>query len=422
MNCQTPLRICLLSYRSDPYSGGQGVYINNLSKALKRLGHHVEVASGPPYPLLDDNIPIYQLPSLDLYNPHLYKSRTCFSLRMPSPTELCNPFNLLECLAGPFTGFSEPLTFGLRAYWFLRNRFENYDIIHDNQSLSYGLLAIKKHVPTIPTFHHPITVDRDLAIESAPSLREKWKYRHWYKFVTMQKRVSRRFGRIITVSECAKNDISRDFGIPPDRFRVIPNGINTDVFHPVPGVEREKNRIIATSSADTPLKGLRYLLHAVKLVSMNQEIKLTVVGKPKRDSEIVRLIGELEIEDLVTFTGKIDHQEYLHQYAISNLAVVPSLYEGFGLPAGEAMACGVPVIATTAGALPEVVGDAGILVPPANAEALAKAISDLLNNQDRARMLAQAGFKRVVNLFSWEKAAQKTIEAYMETIHDHSRL
>ncbi|MDY6820682.1 MAG: glycosyltransferase family 4 protein [Deferribacterota bacterium] len=412
----------MLSYRSDPYSGGQGVYINNLSRALKRLGHHVEVVSGPPYPLLDDGIPIHQLPSLDLYNPHLYNSRTLFSLRVPTLKELRNPFNLLECLAGPFTGFSEPLTFGLRAYWFLRNKFENYDIIHDNQSFSYGLLAIKRHIPTIATFHHPITVDRDLDIKSAPTLKEKWKYRHWYKFVTMQKRVSRRFRRIITVSECAKNDISRDFGISPDRFRVIPNGINTDVFHPVPGVEKEKNRIIATSSSDTPLKGLRYLLHAVKLVSKNQEIKLTVVGNPKKDSEILKLIGELGIGDLVTFTGRIDHQEYLKQYARSNLAVIPSLYEGFGLPAGEAMACGVPVIATTAGALPEVVGDAGILVPPANAEALAKAISDLLNNQDKARMLAQAGLKRVLNHFSWEKAAKKTIEVYWETIHDYNRL
>ena len=281
---------------------------------------------------------------------------------------------------------------------------------------------MKKSVPTIATIHHPITVDRDIAIKASPALWKKMKYMRWYSFVGMQKRVSRNLSRIITVSECAKNDISREFKIPAERFRIVPNGINTDLFYPIPEMEREKDRIIVTNSADTPLKGLSYLLRAVDQISRNRTVKLTVVGSPKKKGSIKKLISELDMGKLVTFTGRIDNGEFVRQYAKATVAVVPSMYEGFGLPAGEAMACGLPVISTTGGALPEVVCDAGILVPPGDQNALAKAIRGLLDNSDRAREIGQAGLRRVHNFFTWEKAALKTVEAYRETIHDHSRL
>lgn len=410
-----PLRICLLSYRSNPHCGGQGVYLKNLSRALKDLGHQVEVVSGPPNPLLDNDIPVFYLPSLDLYNPEDL-------FRIPSFRELCDPINVMEWVGVSTMGFPEPFTFGLRAYRFLRDKFHRYDIVHDNQSLSYGLWAMKKSVPTIATIHHPITVDRDIAIKASPALWKKMKYMRWYSFVGMQKRVSRNLSRIITVSECAKNDISREFKIPAERFRIVPNGINTDLFYPIPEMEREKDRIIVTNSADTPLKGLSYLLRAVDQISRNRTVKLTVVGSPKKKGSIKKLISELDMGKLVTFTGRIDNGEFVRQYAKATVAVVPSMYEGFGLPAGEAMACGLPVISTTGGALPEVVGDAGILVPPGDPNALAKAIRGLLDNSDRAREIGQAGLRRVHNFFTWEKAALKTVEAYRETIHDHSRL
>ena len=410
-----PLRICLLSYRSNPHCGGQGVYLKNLSRALKDLGHQVEVVSGPPNPLLDNDIPVFYLPSLDLYNPEDL-------FRIPSFRELCDPINVMEWVGVSTMGFPEPFTFGLRAYRFLRDKFHRYDIVHDNQSLSYGLWAMKKSVPTIATIHHPITVDRDIAIKASPALWKKMKYMRWYSFVGMQKRVSRNLSRIITVSECAKNDISREFKIPAERFRIVPNGINTDLFYPIPEMEREKDRIIVTNSADTPLKGLSYLLRAVDQISRNRTVKLTVVGSPKKKGSIKKLISELDMGKLVTFTGRIDNGEFVRQYAKATVAVVPSMYEGFGLPAGEAMACGLPVISTTGGALPEVVGDAGILVPPGDPNALAKAIRGLLDNSDRAREIGQAGLRRVHNFFTWEKAALKTVDAYRETIHDHSRL
>jgi len=409
MDNQVPLNICLLSYRSNPHCGGQGVYLKNLSRALIELGHHVEVVSGPPDPLLDDDMTVYRIPCLDLYNPEDL-------FRVPSLRELSDPINLIEWMGVSTMGFPEPFTFGLRALKFLRGRYQYYDIVHDNQSLSYGLLAIKRHIPVIATIHHPITVDRRLEIESAGPIWKKMKCMRWYSFVGMQKRVSRKFSQIITVSECAKSDISREFEIPQKRFRIVPNGINTELFYPLPGVEREEDRLIVTNSADTPLKGLYYLLKAAARVSRTHKLRLTVVGSPKKNSGIEKLIRSLEIGNLITFTGRIDNGEFVRLYAKATAAVVPSLYEGFGLPAGEAMACGVPVISTTGGALPEVVGDAGILVPPGDSEALARAIMELLDNPHRAREMGKAGFQRVQDHFTWEKAAEKTVEAYRETI------
>lgn len=412
---QRSLRICLLSYRSNPHCGGQGVYLNNLSRALKALGHKIDVVSGPPDPKLDDAIPVSFLPGLDLYNPE-------DPFRMPALKELADPINMLEWLGVSSMGFPEPFTFGLRAYRFLKNKIHKYDVIHDNQSLSYGIWAINRLKPTVATIHHPITVDRRIAVRSETSPWKKLKQWRWYSFIGMQKRVARRLSHFITVSKAAKMDISRDFKISAGKFRIVPNGINTDVFYPVSGVEREKNRIIVTNSADTPLKGLNYLLRAVAEIAAKRSVTLVVVGQPKKNGTIRGLIDKLGIEKSVQFTGRIDNQEYVHEYAKASMAVVPSVYEGFGLPAGEAMACGVPVISTTGGALPEVVGDVGILVPPADSDALTKAITALLDNPARANQLGRQGFKRVQQNFTWEKAAEKTVAAYREAIRDHHRL
>lgn len=414
MNNSVPLKICLLSYRSHPHCGGQGVYIRNLSKALKDLGHQVEVVSGPPTPHLEDGIPLYKIPSLDLYNPdNLF--------RTPSLKELSDPINLIEWLGVSTMGFPEPFTFGRRAYKFLIKQTYQYDIVHDNQSLSHGLRAIQKNVPTIATIHHPITVDRDLALRDASTFWQKIKQMRWYSFVGMQKRVSRTFSHLITVSKSARNDISNDFRIPIKKFRVIPNGINTDLFYPIPEIKKERNRIIVTNSSDTPLKGLHYLLQAVAEISKTRLVNLVVVGKPKENGSVQRLIKDLDIGASVSFTGRIDNEEYVQQYAKASVAVVPSVYEGFGLPAGEAMACGLPVVGTTGGALPEVIGSAGILVPSADSRALVKAITTILDNPAVAKRMGDAGLKRVQQRFTWKRAAEKTVEAYREVMGDYRR-
>lgn len=409
-----PLNICLLTYRGNPSCGGQGIYIKHLSKALREIGHNVDVVSGPPYPELEDGVTLYRLPSLDLYNPENL-------FRIPTLRELKSPINLLEWLEVSSGGFPEPLTFSIRAYKFFKQRHGYYDIVHDNQCLAYGILKIKElGYPTVATIHHPITVDRQTEIKSADVWWKKLKVMRWYSFIGMQKRVSRRMSRIITVSNRSKHDISSEFNIPPGKFRVVANGVNTDIFHPLDGIKRDENHIIVTNSADTPLKGLKYLLEAIASIRRKrQDIKLTVIGKPKKGGVIEKLVRELGISSHVHFTGRIRDEEFSHYYAMATMAVVPSLYEGFGLPAGEAMACKVPVISTMGGALPEVVGDAGILVPPGNARELEKAILYLLDHPQERSRLAEKGYARVMNHFTWTNAALKHVEVYKEAINDY---
>jgi glycosyltransferase involved in cell wall biosynthesis len=408
-----PLKICLLTYRGNPTCGGQGVYVKYLSRGLRDLGHEVDVISGPPYPELVGGIGLHKLPNLDLYNPdHLF--------RPARYRELLSPVNQAEFISMCLGGFPEPWTFGMRVRRHLRKTRPDYDVIHDNQCLAYGLLDLPRMgYPTVATIHHPITVDRDVEIEAAPTFIKKLKIRRWYSFLVMQKKVSRRLSRVITVSECSKRDIGRDFGISPDQFRVVPNGINTDFFYPLPDVRRSNDQLLVTSSADSPLKGLRYLLEAVASIRRRKSVRLTVIGALKRDGEIERLAGRLNLNGAVRFTGRIAYEDFARYYAEAAIAVIPSLYEGFGMPAGEAMACGVPVVSTSGGALPEVVGDAGIIVPPGDGEALEKAILDLLDHPEKRQRLGQAGLDRVKGSFTWRHAARKTVDAYREAIDAH---
>ncbi len=410
------LRVCLVSYRSNPHCGGQGVYLKNLSRSLRDLGHRVTVVSGPPDPLLDPGIPVHRPPCLDLYNPD-------DPFRVPGLRELLDPVSLAEWAGVSTAGFPEPFTFGLRAYRLLRRRCGDFDVLHDNQSLSYGIWAMARRLPAVATIHHPITRDREIAVASVRPFWKKLKHHRWYSFLGMQKRVARRLFPIITVSERAREDIGADFRVPAHRFRVVPNGIDTDLFYPLPGIEREPNRLIVTNSADMPLKGLFHLLRAMAILTAREgrDVRLTVIGTPKKDGGVVRLIHRLGIGDRVSFTGRVDPPAFLRHYAAASAAVVPSVYEGFGLPAGEAMACGVPVVATTGGALPEVVGDAGLLVPPADADALARAIGSLLDDPSRAEALGRAGYARVHRCFTWREAARQTAEVYREAIDAHRR-
>ena len=405
------MRICLLTYRGNPNSGGQGVYIKYLSKALMDRGHTVDVLSGPPYPELSKGVGLHKLPGLDLYNPdHLFKPGNFRDL-----TSLLNMFEFASMSTG---GFPEPWTFGVRAWRHLSKQKNRYDIVHDNQGLSYGLLKIAKEgIPVVATVHHPITVDRDLEMKETDVLLKKIKVSRWYSFLRMQKRVIKKVPYIITVSKVSQNDISRDFDIPEERFRVVPNGINTDNFHPIEGIKRADNTIITTNSSDTPLKGLKYLLLAFAEVRRTREVRLIVIGKPKKDGMVERLVSELSLGNDVQFTGRIADEEFSRYYAQATMAVIPSLYEGFGMPAAEAMACGVPVISTTGGALPEVVGDAGMLVPPGDVGALVKAILTLLDHPELHRKLGAAGQARVRDSFTWDSAAQKTVAVYREAIN-----
>ncbi len=410
-----PLKICLLTYRGNPTCGGQGVYIKHLSKALADLGHKVDVLSGPPYPQLDSKVKLHELPSLDLYNPEHF-------FHVQRLRDLINSLNMYEFLNMCTGSFPEPYTFGERAYRYLLKNKMSYDVVHDNQSLAYGIGKIARELfPTIATIHHPITVDRREEFKAAKSIYQKFKISRWYTFIKMQVKVARSLSHIVTVSEFTKKDIAREFSIDENKFRVVHNGINNEYFYPVQNGARPDNSIIVTNSADIPLKGLNYLLKAVAETRKKQSVKLTVIGEPKKNGIIEKLVAKLKIGDIVNFTGRIANEDFADYYAKATIAVVPSLYEGFGIPAVEAMACGVPLITTSGGALPEVVGDAGIIVEPADASALAGAITYLLNNPDERKKYAKSGLERVNSVFSWPKAAQEVVGIYREAIDAHRR-
>jgi len=407
---ERPLRIALLAYRGKPHCGGQGVYVRHLSKALVDLGHHVEVLGGQPYPELDPRVPLVELPSLDIYNEH-------FPMRMPGFWELKRWTDFVEVTAFSLGTFPEPLAFSLRAWDHLRSRRDDFDVVHDNQSLGYGLLAIERMgLPVISTIHHPITVDRRLEIEHATSLYRKITLRRWYAFADMQTAVARRLERVITVSENSFKDISADHEVPADRMHIVPVGVDPDLFKPLRGVARTPGMLITTASADVAMKGLRYLLEAVaKLRTERPEITLTVIGRPKEGGESARTIDELGLGDAITFVSGVTDERIVELYSEAEAAVVPSLYEGFSLPAIEAMSCGVPLVATTGGAIPEVAGvdgETAFSVPPGDSGALAVKLAYVLDNPTVAARVGKAGRRRVVDHWSWRHTAEATVEQY----------
>ncbi len=411
------MRICLLSYRSYAFSGGQGIYLRYLSNALRDLGHEVDIMSGPPYPMVDNGVGLIKLPSLDLYRFGSWQRLFI------DPRKLNTYANFMEW-GGTVTGyFSEPLAFGIRAYDYLaKNGKVKYDVIHDNQTLAYGVADILKlGYPVVETIHHPVTIDRDLAIKSAKSLKDRLGYRRWFSFTDMQIKVARQLPHIITVSEMAKTHISEVFQIPASRMHVIYNGIDTEVFSPSDQVKRSENTILMVMSRDTYVKGLRFLLEAMAELRKKYDLNLVVVGRTLGDGVTEKLMQKLGVTEHVQFCDQIDTDELVRLYRTAAIVAVPSTYEGFGLPAAEAMACGAPVVSTTAGALPEVVGDAGILIPSADSVALEQALASLLDNADKRREYSEAGRKRIMDNFNWKLAAGKTLEIYREAIASVNR-
>jgi glycosyltransferase involved in cell wall biosynthesis len=409
----------LLSYRGNPRSGGQGIYVRLLSQALLELGHQVDVWSGQPYPELVSGVSLVRVPSLDMWNEHAW-------LKTPPLRELCDPINLSEWARSRTGTFAEPLTFSRRvARHFRLGQARRYDVVHDNQCLGPGLLELQQRLPVVATVHHPITVDRRIAFQHTTDGIKRWGLRRWYGFLATQLKVSRLLDRILTVSEASRRDITREYGVLDARMRVVGNGINLDVFHPLPDVPRRDDMLISTLSADAPLKGFRYLLEAIReLRKRHPKLTLTVIGQPGAETDTESEIVRLQLQDAVRFTGYLDAAAIARHYAEATVAVVPSLYEGFGFPAGEAMACEVPVVSSRAGALPEVVGSderAGLLVAPGDGLALARAIESLLAAPERRRAMGRAGRERVLEHFTWKRAAERTVDVYREALEERSR-
>jgi glycosyltransferase involved in cell wall biosynthesis len=291
-------------------------------------------------------------------------------------------------------------------------------VVQDNQTLGYGLLGIQKLFPVVGTIHHPISVDRRIELEAAQGVK-KLTMRRWYGFVKMQSRVAPRLSPILTVSESSLADIHRDFNVPQANLRLIPLGVDTRYFHPRPDKPKRKGSIVAVASADSPMKGVATLLRAVAKLSTERDVNLTVVSKPTPGGPTEQLVQELSLQDRVRFVHGISDDELGELIATSEISVVPSLYEGFSLPAVEHMACGTPLIASRTGALPEVVGDAAVQVPPGDAEELAAALRRLHDSPEERERVGRAGYDRVMERYTWHVVAKRTVEAYHEAIAAH---
>ena len=435
------LRIAWLIYRGNPHSGGQGVYTRYVARELREMGHHVDVLSGQPWPVLDEGVDLIKIASLDLFRPD-------DPWHVPRPTEVAERFRRARDLgliefgydlfefAHMFTsGFPEPWTYSLRVRRYLAAHGHDYDLAHDNQCFGYGIKGVADDgLPVVATLHHPITVDRDLEIADLPRVfpsklsfkyaKRRWSLMRWYGFLGMQMKVAKQIPRIITVSESSKRDIVAQMGVSAAQLHVVPVGVDHERFRPIPHITRAPHRIMTTASADVPLKGLRPLLEALAKVRTEHPIEVTIVGKKREGSVLPELLARLQLDDVVTFESGVSDDRMVELYNEAEMVVVPSLYEGFSIPAIEAMACGTPLITTTGGALPEVVGPSGeaaLTVAPNDPEALAHAILQVLRSPELRAKLSAGGRARVLNGFTWRVAAEGCVAQYRAELEDRAR-
>ena len=408
------LKIAILSYRSAPFGGGQGIYIRDISRALSIVGHRIDVISGPPYPNLVDEINLIKLPGLDLFQTFSFKER----LRIFYNIKNKKLVDFYEFISVLFGGFPEMRTFGYRANKFLKLS-SHYDIIIDNQSLSYGILEIQKRFPLIEIIHHPISKDYKFEYETASSFLYKLSRHRWYSFLKMQKKVAKNINNIVTPSKNSKKDIVVDFGVNQKNINVINNGLDINIFIPYKNIKRDPFRLITTASADVALKGLDYSLRSLATLSKNfPEISLLVIGQLKKNGHTSRLIKDLGIEDRVLFKTALTKEEIAKEYASSSVAIVSSLYEGFGYPVIEAMSCEIPLIATNTSSIPELVGDFATIIPPMNENELSEAIKKILNNYEKYKKIAESGRHHIIENFNWLKITQKYEDMIYKTIQD----
>jgi len=416
-----PLRICFIAYRGNMRSGGQGVYLWFLARELARLGHQVDVVVGPPYP---DPMPfanaVTAMPNERFWGKWFHAERRHL-IPQPRPLRIFEPLNFYE-LATSYLGFlPEPMAFSLRAFREVAARLRagtRYDIIHDVQCLGYGILGIRKlGIPVVTTVHHPLTVDRRASFERDANLREAIGTMSFYP-VGMQGFVARRLDGVFTSSTVSAREIHRDFRVSSDRIRMVANGVDTELFRPAPGVERNAHEILCVGRASDPNKGIEDLIEA--LAQLPHPLRLTLVDDSHPNNPARKRAQRLGCADRLHITGRLDTDELVRRYQRASLVVVPSRYEGFGLAAVEAMACGTPVVACAAGALTEVVGatGGGVLVPPNEPRALASAIADLMAQPEIRSVLGKRGSIRVREAYAWPRVARATAGAYAEFIED----
>ena len=404
-----PLRVLVASYRSNPHTGGQGIYVRALSRALMEAGCEVTVASGPPYPDLDEGVKLERLPSLDLFA----ETNAFLTLRWRT---LADKADRIEWMAHNSGAFAEMFSFAWRLEAFIRENPGRFDVVHDNQTLAPAMARIDDRLPVITTLHHPIAIDRDFAIAGASSWWRKLLAARWHAFVDIQARAARRLPRFLAVSQAARDGYAARCGVDPSTVTVSLNGVDHDTFNPDPNVQREDDHIVTLASADVPIKGLDVLIDALAILkARGRSPRLTVVGT-LREGPAKRALERSGLMDQVAFRSGLTNAELVDLYRRAGVFVSASRFEGFGLPAAEAMATGAPVIVSDGGALPEVAGEAGQVVPAGQAEPLAGALERVLGEPDLRTAMGAASLERARTAFRWDAHAAAAIHLYHEAL------
>jgi len=411
------LKIAILSYRSAPFGGGQGVYVHDISKALTERGHKVDIISGPLYPKVPEGVNLIKLPGLDLFQTFSFKERIKI-FKNKKKKNILDYFEFCSVLLG---GFPEMKTFGHRCHNYLIQNTD-YDTVIDNQSLSYGMLEIQKMFPFIEIIHHPITKDYKHDLLANNKLLYRLSRYRWYSFLNMQKRVAPKIKNIITPSSNSSQDIAKDFRCNESNITVIHNGLDVNIFVPYEDIRRDPFKLITTASADVPLKGLDYTLTALSILKNEfQNMNLTVIGKLKKDGHTSRLIEKLGISDSIVFKTNLTKKEIAEEYAKSSVAIVSSLYEGFGYPVIEAMSCSTPLIAANTSSIPELVGNYATLIPPKDSTSLANSIKLIINNYDKYKSISNKGRDHIIKNFNWLKITDEYEDSIYKAIDEHNK-
>ena len=396
------LNIAISSYRSAPFGGGQGIFIYELSRALQSLGHNVDIISGPPYPNLEPKINLIRSPGLNLFSTFVFKERLAIFFNKKNKSI----DDWYEFISALFGGFPEIKTFGNRLNQLLQNL--SYDILIDNQSLSFGVLQLQNKIPIIEIVHHPITKDYEYDIQFSKGIIQKISKWRWFSFLNMQKKVAPHLNVISTPSINSKNDIVKDFNVSKEKIAVIPNGIDHIKFSPKNNINRNPGQLITTASADVPLKGLDFTLNAIHSLKKDfPKIRLVVIGAPRPGGHTERLIQKLNLEANIVYKTNLTKEEIAIEYAHSNIAIVSSLYEGFGFPVGEAMACSIPLIATNVASIPEITSNFAELIPEKDPQSIEQAIRKIFLNPSKYQIRADEGRMHIIENFDWQKIAKQ---------------
>ncbi len=411
------MKVLLLCYRGSPFCGGLGIYIYYLSRELARLGVEVDVMVGPPYPdPLDDWATVHKIENLNIW---MVKTRKFGRSRLK---RIFSTWNFVDYVLTRFHVFPEMETFSMRAFFAVHAllKKKKYDLIHDVNGLGWGLLLMKGFgIPVISTVHHPLSRDRDADLMMDRTFWERLTTVLFYP-LNMQRYVIKRIDRVITSSREGSVELERAFGLSGDKISIVYNGMDVEQFRNT-GVKRDERTILFVGNTEDHKKGIMFLLEA--LAGLPEDIRLTIVDEgPPLKKNAAALVEKIGVQKRVKFTGKVDQETLVNLYSMASLLVMSSLYEGFGLPAAEAMSCETPVVVTSAGALPEVVdASCGILVEPGNSRALRDAIMSLLNDREARTRMGRNGRKKAVENFSWPAAARNTLEVYKDVIKRYRR-